>query len=386
MPEFSMWGPAEDGVRLSRQDSIKEFATIAEAQHVMSQTAMNQQKIAESQQLQAAMSQLTTPDGKGGPGAGGSFADLIESQALQLSRLGQPGAAAKLGAQAAQIRAHEAQAAASDALAGERQVKAETAMVERAVNIYRNVKDQKSWDQANMMFSQLFPDQNNPLAGVPYSPQNVQLMQDSLLKEKDRRELAIKDRVRQAQDRNVDSLVQYREFRKTILERNAADRERRTDALEKNGGKTGRSTPVGAPTPNDLAAAGRLLESRLDGPIADEEERKAASYQIAAEAKAILKSVPGIDMNTAMERAVTSAIKSGDFAATTSWGRAASKFVGGGKTPETAVKATKNTQFQAGRYYIGPSGKVARFDGKNFEVVEPPRTGSAAGLDEDEEE
>ncbi len=385
MPAFSMWGPAESGFRLARQDAIKEFAGLAQARHDMAQAQQAEAKVAESRQLQQAMSQLTTPDGKGGPGAGGSVADVIEHQAVELSRLGQPAAAGKLGADAALIRAREAQAGAAGALEAQRQVEIESAQVERAMNLYRNVTDQRSWDSANMMFGQLFPNQANPLAAMPYSPANVKLMQGALTTEAQRRKAQVDEAELAIKERNQRSLDTARKARTKILARNAEDRARRTEILAKNGGRVGKETPVGFPKKEEIAAAGRMLESKLPAPL-DAEELPNAALQVAAEAKAILKAVPGIDANTALERAVASAIKSGDFTTVDVLGglRQRSKFSGGGKTPETAVKASKDTKFQTGRYYIGANGQIGKFNGRALELYTLPQAGSAGGLDEDE--
>jgi len=69
MADFSMWGPEQSGFRLAEQDSIANYARLAQANH---QNALAQQEAQVARQKQAEMdafSKLTTPDGKGGPGA-----------------------------------------------------------------------------------------------------------------------------------------------------------------------------------------------------------------------------------------------------------------------------------------------------------------------------
>jgi len=377
MPEFSMWGPAESGFRLAQQDSVAQFVKLAQGRHDMAVAQQQEQKTQEQQKLAAAMGQL-----KDGPT--GSVADRIEDAASQLMKLGQPAAAAGLATKSAEIRVKDAQAGAADALATERGVKVQTELIDRASGLYANARDQTSWDAANMMFGQMFPGTENPFAGLPYNPKYVEMARGTLLKEKDRL-AAIEDSKKTAiQDRLAKAREKYLGFREGILERQVADRERRTDLLEKNGGSTGRNQAVGSPTKKEVVDAGKLLESKLESPLT-EADAQVAPLQIASEAKAMLKANKGLDWNTALERATTNAIKAGDFEAVSSLGgfKKETKFKGGGKTPDTALKASASTAFQVGRYYIGAGGQVAKYNGKGFEPVRAPAVGSAAGLEDD---
>lgn len=383
MPDFDMWSPKESGTRLAEQDTLQRFAIQAQAQHQQALAQEAQQRAQQSAKLQQAMSQLTTPDGQGGPGAGGSIADMIDAQAVQLSKLGFPSQAAALGTKSAQIRLHEArqerQEAATEKLGYE--VKAKT--LDRISQIYGQAKNEKDWAAANLMIAQQFPDFDNPLARVPYSPEAASGAAAQALSIKDKLGLKIKQQEANSQDSLRRSREEYLQTRADLMERQVEDRERRTDILEKTGGKTGAGKPVGSPSTGDVKAATNMVRSAF--PNLDGKEAGNAAFQIAAEAKKLAKDNPGLSMAAAMQRAFASSQQDGDFQTADKYlglGKT-TKFNPVGKTPETAVAAEKGMKLQPGRYYKNAAGIVAKYNGKGFETVPASGGSPTAGAGDD---
>lgn len=394
MPSFDSWGPAQSGARLAEQDSIARFQAIAQGQHQQALAQEAQTRAAESQRLTKAMSQLQTPDGKGGPGAGGSMAAIFNDQAMQLSQMGFPVKAAELASKAADITHKEAQTLRQQALVDEDKFKEKSAVTDRIAQTLAGVTDQRSWDAANMVLAQQFPNQPNPLASIPYDPRVVKALQNQALKVKDRLSLQLKER----EDANEQGLRKaresYLEYRKKYLDGVAKDRAQRTDLLIKNAGSRSpkQDKPINAPTLNEQRIVGELIQKTLPDPLPPE-EIKNAQAQIAAEAKRIARETPGISFTEAAQRAVTQGMKDGDFRTVAKTlagfqvpGSKTTRFAGGGKTVETALQPPADMKFQTGRFYQTPKG-VMQFDGK---VWKAPKQAAKPALSEvdltDEEE
>lgn len=340
-----------------------------------------EQRSSESKRLTSAMSTV----GKN-PAQGDSLADVLESQALQLSNLGFPTKAGALGAQAATMRLKEAQQGQVESAASKLDYDVKSKMLDRISNLYGSATDAKGWAAANMFVAEQFPEFENPLAQVPFSPENAKAaaaqatsMKDKLTLKLQQQKLASEDRLRSAREK-------YLGTRSELLERQVADRERRTEILEKNGGKAGKDKPVGSPATGDVKAASALLKSSF--PDLPKGEVANAAFQIASEAKRLAKQNPGLSMGDAMTRAFTAAQADGDFETKSSYlGMSKStKYNAGGKSAQTALPATRETKFQEGRFYNTPKGVMQYKGGKWFEVAAPSAGGVPGGDDIDDEE
>lgn len=362
MPDFSSWSPAANGGRLAEADALAKLAAQAKIRHETALADEAEGRASEQRRFTDAMRQITMSR----PGEKvGSLADQLESQALQLSDLGFAAKAGALGAQAANIRLHEAQQTHQESAAAKLDYQQKTSVLDRIANIYGSATNEQEWAAANMMIAQQFPDFDNPLAKIPFSPEAAKMASAQALSMKDKLGLKIKQQTADSEESLRASREDYLATRADLLRRQVADRERRTEILEKNGGKKGVDKPIGSPSTGDVKAAGNLLKSAY--PDLPKEEAGAAAYQIASEAKRMAKENPGLSMSVAMSRALASAQKDGYFEVTDKmfgWSKSA-RYNPAGKSPETALPAPADRKFKADHYYQTPKG-VLRFDGTSW--------------------
>lgn len=379
MPDFSSWSPQANGGRLAEADSMAKLAGMAKIRHETALADEAEMRASEGRRLTQAMAKLQTADaGK----AGSSLADQLEEQALQLSDLGFPAKAGALGVQAANIRLHEAQQLHQEGAAGKLQFEEKAKTLDRIANLYGSATNERDWAAANMMVAQQFPEFDNPLAKVPYSPEAARMASAQALSMKDRLGLKIKAATAASEDSLRKAREGYLTTRADLLERQTADRERRTEILEKTGGKRGVDKPVGSPTSGDIKGAASLLKSAY--PDLPKEDVSAAAYQIAGEARRMAKENPGLSMSVAMTRAFAAAQKDGYFETTDKmFGLGKSvRYSTAGRTPEAAIPAPADRKFQAGRYYQTPKG-VMKFDGTSWHPAQSRGPTSAAVMAQD---
>lgn len=307
MDAFASLGPEQSGSRLAEQDSITNFIKLSQGQALQAQAQQEQFKTEQARKLMQAMSQLKTPDGKGGPGAGGSLADLPAYQGEQLVKLGFPEAGAKLLHDASRIRSEEALAGERKAHADERALNMRSTMLEYAGRLAGTVKSGQDWAAAGMAFAQAFPGAPNPFRGSG-SPQQLQQIRTFAITEKDR----IEAERRAAEDQKEDSLRRARisEISQTTKLRKAQteQEEERTAILRKEGGSRG-PTAVGSPTREERSAAVRLLESELPGLA--EESRSVVADIVASRAEALVTAHKGLDIDTARRRVLGELLEDG---------------------------------------------------------------------------
>lgn len=362
MPDFSSWSPVSNGGRLVEADNMAQMAGMAKIRHETALADEAEQRASEGRRLTDAMKQVTQAGiGK----AGSSLADQLEEQALQLSDLGFPTKAGALGVQAANIRLHEAQQQHQEGAAAKLEFDQRAKTLDRIANIYGSAKNEQDWAAANMMIAQQFPDFDNPLAKIPFSPEAARLASEQALSQKDKLTLKIKAAAAASEDSLRKAREGYLTTRADLLERQTADREHRTELLEKTGGKKGVDKPVGSPSSGDVKGASNLLKGAY--PNLPKEDLDAAAYQIAGEAKRMAKENPGLSMSVAMSRALAAAQKDGYFETTDKmfgWSKS-TRYNSAGRSAETALPAPADRKFQAGRYYQTPKG-VMKFDGTSW--------------------
>ena len=377
MADFSMWGPEQSGFRLAEQDSIANYARLAQANH---QNALAQQEAQVARQKQAEMdafSKLTTPDGKGGPGVGGSVADIFYDQARQLSRLGQPMAASQMAVRASQVLQHEGQAREQQALAAENEIDAKVKMATVLSELHGRATNGRQWASANMMFSSMFPGKDNPLANVPFSPEAAQQAGNFGIKQAEllhSQQEAIRTGILAADQKSkaVTRVARTEIYRDKVDSQETVD-EARVKALGRNtgAGGGGKAKAVGSPTRPEVEQTAGLLRELFKTVELPKEGLGVIATSIASEAKALVEANRGMDPQTARALAVQKALKRGDLEVFTDEGVAGTGFRQkqrlrsnlGGDTPETALSADATTKFREGKYYDTPKGRLKRVAG-----------------------
>lgn len=369
MPDFSMYGPAASGSRLAEQDTINNFVKMANGRHNMALAGQEEEATAQAAQQRQFLAGLKTPDGMGGPGAGGALSDLPSFVAMQAFANGMPALGTKFAGEAVKMKAMEMTALERQAQETDRTAQTAIRQQQFLGQLFGAVKNEDDWNAANMTAAQM--GLKTPTAGLPYDPAYAARMRDMSLKEADRQRIAI-DAARVASQNALDraresDLV----VRQGLAAARVAEQNRHNEVTEKAGGRVAAGKPVGYPSEKSITDAERLILGSLpEGTTLDGSRDMAV--QVAAEARALTQQIPGLDPAAAMQRALSAAKLRGDIQVGKPPGlfsKAKATFVGAGRMPETAIQATRDTKFIEDRYYITPKGMM-QFKGGGFHPVE----------------
>lgn len=187
--------------------------------------------------------------------------------------------------------------------------------LERLGGFYSNVKSQADLDAANAAFQQVYPDAQLPAwATTPYSPFLIKGFQDSLLDANQRLTREQRDEDQEARAERLE-FDREREARIARQAREEAQRKREKDAATAKAGGGKVSTTLGKDLPT--LAAREISDSLFDGNIPPEfkKEVEGAKVVIAARAKQILEGNRGLDMASAVARAVQESREAGEWSA-----------------------------------------------------------------------
>jgi hypothetical protein len=246
---------------------------------------------------QARMSQLAQQEAA--QGAGKSPADQLEAMANLALKSGFTASGSKMATDAAGIRLKQAQTIAAGSKSFQAQATAAKTELNMADSLLSGVNDQASWDAANSLYESMTGRQS-PFKGVPYNPAMIAQLQQATLTMKDRLHLKIEEMNAQTRAASAEGAQSFRNFREGYLAQDLALRRERETRLSKPGGK---NADIGAPVKSEVDHADALLKEAF--PDLPDSERTNASYTVAARAKAIRKTTPGMDADTAMQRAIT---------------------------------------------------------------------------------
>jgi hypothetical protein len=220
---------------------------------------------------------------------------------------------------------------------------------------------------------------------VPYSPELVQQLRSAAIATKDQADLKIKES-------NANSLRGFRKLRLDQHDTTNELAERRVavaEAREERVAKTGGGKAVASPQTGEIQQAARLIKG--DFKDLDSTELMNAAFSIAAEAKALRAQNRGLDAETALGKAYATARSRGDFKEVGEKGtfRDTRKptFVGGGRTPDTAIAVPADSKkLVTGRYYSNKAGAVAKWTGAGFSIAGGLPEDNTNADDDDEEE
>lgn len=369
---FASLGPEQSGSRLAEQDSIANFVKLSQGQVLQAQAQQEQLKAAQAQKEMEAISRLSTPDGKGGPAAGGSLADLPAYWGQQLFAQGAPAAGTKLLSEAAKIRAEEASATARQAQAAENQAQTAGLMLDRVGALAGSANDEMSWRAAGLQFAALPPEIRgnlpNPFRG-PYDPRRAAAIQGQAL--------SMKDRLRaQVDAKKADSSIAEDEARIQFLRSRAqqhwaklAEDGRHNKEMEKIGGSRDArgGKPVGDPDKGEIESARNLVAQELQG-LSIESIDDIADY-VASEASA-MSARQRIPLDQARRRVLAEALKDQTIQVERnmlSKDRAA--IVAGGRTADDPIEVHEGMTYVPGRYYRGPRGVARRTADGRWELI-----------------
>lgn len=292
------------------------------------------------------------------------------------AQAGNPEAAAAMMLRASQMRAQDAHmesAQASMAAARAQEITAKTKrmmdMSERYAGLLSGVSSQQDLDRANMIFMSEFGEET-PAAFREYSPDLVRLMQESSLATKDRLKLRID---RQELALRGDDLARKQKLTaKDIQLRDAQIAA--TKALEKarqqRAARDGKVAGKDVPSPKDSERRAAINLMMDDGVATgmDPETLGIAAYDLAAEARGMVRQNQGLDFGEALQRAFVAAKTRGAYTLKPAGGV---KGLFGGTKPGFVPRNVAPPKAVTSLTEVAPLPKGGRFmyQGKVYEKV-----------------
>jgi len=323
-----------------------------------------------------------------------SMADAWDRLAAQAAGAGSIEQARKLSETAALLRSRDASADARRASAAKSILDAQVTQADAQARLLGDVQSQDDWEQAAAIY-QVQYGRPAPWAGVQFDPQLRDQFRNAAISVKDQAELQRKTEEDEARNR-------YRSGRLAQHERGLALQGARLAiirAREERLAKTGGGKEIAPPGRADVDYTTNLLKK--DFPELDITDRKEAAYDIASAARELIKRNPALTRASAIQQAITNAQQAGMFSTSSTkidmlgleWGKK-TKYTGRGRTPETAVPVPSSASDRTvGMYYTSPTGQVAKWTGKGWEVTGRALTAgngrpapAAADVEEEEEE
>ena len=352
--------------------ALEDMQRIAQTQ---GQQLQNQKAGVELQEQQR-MTALAQQEGQSGK----SPVEQMEDMATLAMRSGFVSSGSKLAGDAATIRLKQAQTQQNDARKFQEQATAAKTQLTMVEQLLSGVKDQESWDAANSLFESM-TGSKSPFAGMEYHPAIVAQLQNSTLTVKDKLDLAIKQQNANTHAAAEASAASFRDFRRGILKQQVDIARQREGRLAKVGGKAG---DVGVPVKGELDHASDQISKAY--PNLPQDEVNNAAYSIASRARAIRKSTPGLDADTALDRALAEANQSGEFktlndnykimgVAIPGTEKSTTHFTKSGKGPTPipgkAIPLPANpsaANLKKGQQYQAPGGQIGTWNGSSFDI------------------
>lgn len=250
-------------------------------------------------------------------------------------------------------------------------------------------KDEDSWRIGNELYRSRMGEPS-PYADMPYSPELVDQINKSAMTANQRATEAERALTRRAtkdyRDRRLKQIDKQNDIRdkRLDIERNREDR------LAKGGG--GKS--VVRPSDGEIKAAKTLITKEFP----DIEGAQDAAYNIASEARALMRANPALDSSTAISQAYQAARANGDFTSVdgafgTRFGRKTTYGSGKSSASPRSLPMAEG-KIDAGKlkpktWYMSPQGVPGMWTGRGFVLAGPSSSTGAPGedgLDDDEEE
>lgn len=203
-----------------------------------------------------------------------------------------------------------------------------------ATGMLENVKDEKSWNQANSLY-EMTTGQKSPFAGMAYSPDKVEQIRGSLQTQKDKALTA----AAKARTQASIAATKEREARIPLINAQRELTETRDANLRKAG-----ATGV-MPKAEDLRAITDLISKEYGGSVSNEDARVLA--RPVAERMMALMKVNQLTRSEASQRAFQEAAAAGTF------GGLRKKIVMPGTVEKPLAMPTDKAKLKENMYYLG---------------------------------
>lgn len=339
--------------------------------------AIEQKTLDEARMMQLMSGQgAPAPAGQEAPTTTESLLDRVEGISTKLMNAGYFKAGTDMATKASQMRAHDAQIRKNQTDERMKLLDHQEKATEQINSMVVGIDGPESFIAAKDAWKQSHPEDPIPPQFDHYDPALIDALKHGTKQglaqlKSQREELRQQDLETSREER-----LKETRFRDMIAERRAADQERRTERLLKNGGT--KVAAASAP-PKSMVDQATMMIVKEFPDIKDPE----AGFSVAADAKARMSANRGISAEEALQQAFTGAKTAGDFSTVTQprfkigglelGSTSSTNYTGGGKTAETALsmpaaegeKPPSASSFKAGRYYNTPRG-VAKWTGKNF--------------------
>lgn len=278
----------------------------------------------------------------------------------------------------------EARMLSAGARAQRDQINAAIRTNELAGSVLAEVKDEASFNAAQARFKELTGEDMVP-PGTRYSPGLVDFVRNGALTRSQQLKVKHDEFMRGQAERRTRSQEAANASGNTYRRMNYELAKQREERLAKAGGKV-----IAAPTKEERGQVATTIDTEI--PDMPKEDRKQAAQDIASDAKALQRTIPGLSWQEAVRRSIANAKKEGDIYTEqgylgTSIGRQ-SRYQGGGRNMKTPLQlpmlhdGKPNTdKLRKGRFYTNAQGLVARWTGEGFEPVDTSDEGDDEGDD-----
>lgn len=288
-------------------------------------------------------------------GGNGSISEQLSGMSSMYAKAGLPNKAAEYAEKASQAAAHEATARAAIVREAAAKTKLQGEQFKQASTLLSEVTDQASWEQANALFAQQ-TGQDSPFKAIPYDPKIVKMLQDVSMNAYQKQMVQLRATAVGAQVANIKSSIESRGVRDGVALERLRVTQQREGRLAKAGGKD-----IGAPGKPEVAAADKLIgDTGLEG-----DERDAAAFSIASDAKVLRRKNPGLSADEALRQAALTAKTNGSISPGAQHllsRNEPAKF----SPPQPLPAHGDPSKLVKGQRYADGKGNVATWDGKGW--------------------
>lgn len=394
MPELVPWGYG--GLQLDQQSRMNEQTM--QMNNLAMQESQNKidQEEQDSQMQQMASSYLSKI-AKGQPVTSGgtttdasSYAGAFRQTGAYMAEMGAPDQAMKFFKSANELDKAEVDNA--KARLDTQKTKAEILLKQSDIMArdLGNATNEDEWNQGldAMEQSGIFsPEVVQQFRQMPFHPQAAAMIRQRALSVKDQAALDYQQQQEQRIQANADRTASI-QMQKLAWDKQKFKEEQRQKALNEKTGKAATAPNKDELNSVEASVANLIFNGKVPKEIGGGGEEspsyrayKAGIQQIAANAKQMVRDNKGLSWEAAVSRATLQSKTQGDWDITTdsSWfgdDETQATFNGLGKQPEDALPIPMAndkpdmSSLKKGRWYLSPTGKKGRWNGKSFDVMQ----------------
>lgn len=234
--------PRNSGTRVAAMDQVDmaekmaELGTAPAKQKLYEAQAREAGAKADASELELRQSQQAMRAMQGGTTEQADPIARLEALGTALTNAGALNKGAAILEKTAAIRSSQQARLTAQATQQRLQSQQQAQALTQAANLYRGVDSPESWDEANTRWKLLHNGQDSPFAHLDYEPGLPQKLADASLSQKEKLEVANKERDDKARDANYKSQDQLRRAKVAQAQAAIDAIKQRMDIVKKNGG------------------------------------------------------------------------------------------------------------------------------------------------------